>query len=370
MKPAFIPGLKLAEEFHAEIIAPLLGRLFPGLAYSAARLDSGSEVLGFDDQTSVDHGWGPRLTLFLTEEDFPRYSEQINRALADQLPYEFKGYPTNFSVPTPENGGSQVLEPISNGPVNHLVLLQTVRGFFSFYLGFDITQDLQPVDWLTFSEQRLGTIRAGAVFHDELGLEAVRLRFTYYPQDVWLYLLAAAWRRIGQEDHLMGRAGMVADEVGSALIGARLVRDCMRLCFLMERTYAPYAKWFGSAFKQLSCAASLWPVFQGALHAETWQPRESYLVRAYEELAARHNALKVTASLPDKVAAFYERPLKVISQNGFEQALLKAIQDPAVKRIAALPLIGNLDMFSDNVDLVSDPTWRPRLRQLFGAADV
>ncbi len=38
---------------------------------------------------------------------------------------------------------------------------------------------------------------------------------------------------------------MIGDEVGSALIGSRLVRDIMRLCFLMEQTYAPYAKWFG-----------------------------------------------------------------------------------------------------------------------------
>jgi hypothetical protein len=29
----------------------------------------------------------------------------------------------------------------------------------------------------------------------------------------------------------MGRAGLAGDEIGSALIGARLVRDIMRLCF-------------------------------------------------------------------------------------------------------------------------------------------
>jgi hypothetical protein len=35
----------------------------------------------------------------------------------------------------------------------------------------------------------------------------------------------------------MGRAGYVGDELGAALIGSRLVRDMMRLCFLMERQY-------------------------------------------------------------------------------------------------------------------------------------
>jgi hypothetical protein len=163
----------------------------------------------------------------------------------------------------------------------------------------------------------------------------------------------------------MGRAGMVGDEVGSALIAARLVRDCMRLCFLMEKTYAPYPKWFGSAFKKLASAKTLWPVFQAVLRSETWQDRETQLVQAYEYLTACHNALKLTEPLPEKTASFFGRPFRVIAQNGFAQALLKQIQDPAVKRIAERPLIGSIDLFSDNVDLLSNPSWRGKLHQLY-----
>jgi hypothetical protein len=365
MNTVFIPGLRLSEEFYREIVRPILDSHFPGLAHAAALIDGGSEVLGFDDEISVDHHWGPRLMLFLSGEDHPRYSEQINQVLANHLPYEFRGYPTNFTQPDPDDDGVQLLRPITQGPVNHRVSIHTVRSFFTDYLGFDIEQSLEPADWLTFSGQRLRTITTGSVFHDEAGLNAARSRFAYYPQDVWLYLLAAAWTRIGQEEPLMGRAGMVADEVGSALIGARLVRDVMRLCFLMEKTYAPYPKWFGSAFKQLSCAKTLWPVFQGVLRSETWQTRESYLVQAYEYIAARHNALKVTEPLPEKATFFFGRPFQVIALHGFADALLKKIQDPGVKRIAERPVIGNIDLFSDNVDLVSNPSWRTRLRQLY-----
>jgi hypothetical protein len=365
MKTAFIPGLTLSAQFYREIVQPILDRSFPGLVYAAGLIDGGSEVLGFDDEISVDHDWGPRLMLFLSDEDHRRFADQIRHALANQLDGEFKGYPTNFSLPDPNDGGTQLLQPITGGPVNHRVSIQTVRSFFNGYLGFDLEQPLEPADWLTFPEQRLCTITRGAVFHDEAGLNAVRARFDYYPQDVWLYLLAAGWTRVGQEEHLMGRAGMVADEVGSALIVARLVRDGMRLCFLMEKTYAPYPKWFGSAFKQLTCAGTLWPIFQGVLRSETWQAREKYLVRAYEYIAARHNTLKVTEPLPDKVASFYGRPFRVIAQHGFAQALLKKIQDPVVKRIAERPVIGSIDLFSDNVDLVSNPSWRAKLRQLY-----
>ena len=254
MKAPFIPGLKLSEKFYNEVIRPILDDSFPGLAHTAGLIDGGSEVLGYDDETSVDHNWGPRLMLFLSVEDYRRYSEQIKIVLANRIPYEFGGYPTNFTAHLPDKGGAQLMQSICQGPVNHRVSVQTVRSFFNNYLGFDIEQPLEPADWLTFPEQRLCTITKGVIYHDDVGLNAVRSRFSYYPQDVWFYLLAAGWNRIGQEEHLMGRAGMVGDEVGSALIGARLVRDVMRLCFLMEKTYAPYPKWLGSAFKQLSCA--------------------------------------------------------------------------------------------------------------------
>jgi hypothetical protein len=361
----FIPGMKLSEDFYREAVRPILDNAFPGLAHAAGLIDSGSEVLGFDDETSTDHHWGPRLILFLSGEDHPQYCAQIHQVLAENLPREFKGYSTNFTKPDPNDSGTQLLQPITSGPVNHRVITTTPRDFFIDYLGFDLEQPLEPADWLTFSEQRLLTITKGMVFHDEVGLNAVRSRFAYYPQDVWLYLLASAWMRIEQEEPLMGRSGIVGDEVGSALIGARLVRDVMRLCFLMERTYTPYPKWLGLAFKQLSCSRILWPVLQGALRSETWQDREGYLVQAYEVIAGRHNTLKITEPLPEQTAYFHGRPFKVIAQHGFAAALLRKIQDPIVKRIAEKPVIGSIDLFSDNVDLVSNPSWRKKLRQLY-----
>jgi hypothetical protein len=249
--------------------------------------------------------------------------------------------------------------------VNHRVKTLTVRGFLVDYLGFDVELPLEPADWLTFPEQKLRSLAATAVYHDEIGLQAVLARFAYYPHDVWLYLLAAGWARIGQEEHLMGRAGMVGDEVGSALIGARLVRDVMRLCFLMERTYAPYPKWFGSAFKRLACAERLRPILQAALAAEEWPTRGRYLAQAYEVIAAMHNALRLTESLPEQAMPFFGRPFQVMALHGFAGALLRQIRDPAVKRIAGRPPIGGLDQFSDSTDLISNPYWRPMVRRLY-----
>jgi len=362
---SFVPGLQLSEAFYREAVRPILARAYPGLSHAAALIGPGSEVLGLDDATSTDHHWGPRVLLFLEEGDHARLADAMRAALAYELPTEFMGYSTHFSAPDPNDNGTQLLERIERGPVNHRVETHTLRGFVAEQLGFDLEEDLTAADWLTFPEQRLLHLTAGAVFHDGVGLEDVRARFADYPRDVWLYRMAAAWARVGQEEHLMGRTGDAGDEVGSALIGARLVRDCMRLGFLMERRYAPYAKWFGMAFRGLACAGELEPALQRALHARDWRKRERYLVAAYEALARRHNALGLTAPLPERAALFFGRPYRVIALRGFAEALLEQIEDPEVKRIASNAPIGGVDQFSDSTDLLEDPSWRPALKRLY-----
>ena len=363
--PDFIHGLELSRLFFDEAVKPILDADFPGLRYAAARLGTGSEVLGFDDETSTDHCWGARVDLFLSEADHAAARDAIDDALRRKLPHRIRDYPTSFSEPDPTDNGTFHLEAREDGPVNHRVEMFTTRGFFLYYLAFDIERDIEPADWLTFPEQKLRTITSGEIFHDELGLKDVRERFRYYPHDVWLYQLASAWARVGQEEHLMGRAGAVGDELGSALIGARLVRDLMRLCFLMERAYAPYPKWFGTAFKRLSCAGEISPALDAALRAATWDERERHLVSAYEQAARMHNALGLTDPLPDTARDFFGRPFQVIALHGFADALLARITDENVRRIAARHPIGSIDLFSDSTDLVSHTDWRAPLRKLY-----
>jgi hypothetical protein len=361
----FIKGVELCGLFFREAVKPVLDAEFPRLRYSAARLGSGSEVLGFDDEMSTDHGWGPRVDLFLEEDADAASRDAVREALRQRLPHRFRGYPTSFTEPDPNDNGTQHLDARDAGPVNHKVELKTARLFFLEYLDFDLGRELEPADWLTFPEQKLRTVADGPIFHDEAKLGDTRRRFDYYPRDVWLYLLAAAWERVGQEEHLMGRAGLAGDELGSALIGARLVRDLVRLCFLMERRYAPYPKWFGTAFTELACAGEFAPHLRAALAATGWRERESHLARAYELAALRHNALGVTEPLPTRPRDFFGRPFKVIALHGFAAALRARIDDEAVERIAARRPIGGIDQFSDSTDLISHTQWRATLRKLY-----
>lgn len=356
--PAFVPGLELSRIYYEEAVGPLLAARFPDLPYAAALLGSGSEVLGFDTPVSTDHHWGPRLFLFLPEGEYERRREAITALLAEWLPYEIRGFSTNFGPP--DAIGVQLRRPIDAGPVNHWVRPTTVRRFVMGALGVDPHGTLAPRDWLTFPEQRLLELTAGAVYHDGPGeLTAVRRRFAYYPRDVWLYRLAAQWKRISQEEAFMGRCGDSGDDLGSRLVAARLVRDLMRLAFLLERAYAPYSKWFGTAFARLRCAAELGPYCARALAAETWREREGYLSDAYRVVARLHNALGVTSPLAEEVAPYYDRPYLTLRADRFAAALREAIADEEIRRIAGD--CGAVDQFVDCTDVTTRPELCRRL---------
>ena len=284
--------------------------------------------------------------------------------MAEHLPGRFYGYPTHSAYAPDEPDTLLMAEP-DGGPIHHRVFVTTARRFVLRHLSFDVDAPLHAADWLTFPSQQLLEITAGAVHHDGTGeVTAMREMFAYYPHDIWLYLLAAGWQRVGQEEPFVGRAGSVGDELGSAVIGSRLVHDVMSLAFLLERRYAPYAKWFGTAFATLECAGELSPILWRAQRAAAWRDREAALSRAYEYLARRHNALGVTAAVPETVSGFYNRPFRVIHGERIAKTILAAIQDPVVRRIAEGPLIGSVDQLSDNTDL-RQATLREKRRALY-----
>lgn len=333
--PKFIPGLELSRLFYQYEVKPILDRNFPGLRYSAALIGWGSEVLGFDTALSRDHHWGPRVLLFLSENDSRRLRKRISDTLSAQLPVDFRGYSTNFSKPEP-NGIRRPVR-IKRGPVDHMINIYTIRSFLMSRLRFDPKRRIKVSDWLSFQEQRLLELTSGEVYHDGLGeLKRVRAKFAYYPNDIWRFLMAIQWLRIAEEEAFVGRAGDVGDELGSQLVAARLVREIIKLSFMMERKYAPYSKWLGSAFNQLKIAKRLKPLLKNVLNAKTWKTREKWLARAYSVLGEKHNALKITKRLSTKTLLYYKRPYTVIFAERFAKAITQTIRDPNVKKIVAI----------------------------------
>jgi hypothetical protein len=348
----FVPGLALAREFYAMVVRPLLAEHFPGVRYAAALLGPGSEVAGFDSRRSTDHDWGPRLQVFLPDGEATDRAASITDMLADRLPESFRGYRVAF--PLSREG---------DGTARHRVEVAGLGAWLTGRLGFDPQGAVTLLDWLATPTQRLAEFTGGSVFHDGPGeLSRARDALAWYPRDVWLYLLACQWRRIEQEEAFPGRCAEAGDDLGSIVVTARLARDLMRLCLLMQRRYPPYSKWLGTAFAALPGASGLAACLAATVSAGSWPARERHLVEAYEIVAALHNQLGVTTPLDTSTRGFYDRPYQVIDAKRFTAALRAAIADP---RIRALPQTGSVDQFTDSTDAAGD---LPLLRACAAAA--
>ena len=349
--PDFIHGKELSRRFYNESVKQILAEHYPALVYSAGLWGYGSEVLGFDTPMSRDHDWGPRLQIFLSEED-RSLQQQIWDTLAQTLPKTFYGYSTHFGPPNEEDKGTRHMSLKEDGPVDHRVQIMTLEDYLTDYLPVNVLEAISPADWLIIPQQRLRTIVAGGVFHDGLDcLLPVQEKLHWYPDAVWFYLLASGFSRIGQEEHLMGRCGYVGDEIGSAQLGAHLTRTIMLLTFWMEKSYAPYHKWFGTSFKQLDSAEELLPTLHTIRLADTWQDREKGLETAYLFLLRKLNSLKITAPVEEKTADFFGRPFRVIYAEKIANQLKEEIKEPL---LANLPLIGNIDLVSSSTDVLEN----------------
>ncbi len=342
----FIPGLEVSERYFVEIVEPLIATHFPDLKYAAGLIGHGSEVLGFDIPQSMDHDWGPRVLLFLSNDDLVERKNQIEEVLHANIPEKYLDYSTSL---------------LAEGKKFELrIEVHSVDSYFKECvheknLTLDPHKELDSVDWLLFPQQELLVLTGGKVFRDDIGeLTTVRKKLEYYPHDVWLFILAAQWRRIGQEEPFVGRAADAGDDLGSQVVAARMVREVMRLCFMMEKKYIPYSKHFGNGFRRLACAKDLTPIMRKALMAGDFATREKYMSEMYEYVARMHNALGITDSVPVKVTKFVERPYLIIHAEDIDEAIKKQIKDPVLKNLKVK--FGAVDQFADDTDFLTNFT--------------
>jgi hypothetical protein len=334
-------GADLAGRFYRSAVAPLLARHFPDVTFAAGRLGSGSDVLGYDDARSQDHDWGCRLNLLVSSSD-AGLVPAVDDLLEAALPERFEDHPVRFPLTWDQRA-------------RHKVDVDALSSFATGRLGADPTRPLAPVDWLVMTGQSVLELTAGAVFADRSGaLGRVRSLLTWYPDDVWLYVLAAGWQRLVQELPMVGRTGERGDDIGSRIIAARLVRDLRHLCFLVERRWAPYPKWAGIAFADLALAADVGPSLDTALRSDSWSDRQDALAAAADAVLAAQSAAGLPVVRP-ATHSFFDRPV-LIANPDIATALRADITDPWVLRLP--PGLGSIEQWSDNVDLLAHPTRR------------
>ena len=222
-------GLELAHGYFTRHGLPLIHDKFPDYQERIAGglVGMGSECLGFDDEFSRDHDWGPGFCLWLTQSDF----DQIGR----QLQEEYQKLPTThagFERQQSEWGGGRV-------------------GVFEtgeFYRGFigrpDAPQTLY--DWLRIPENSLSLCTSGQIFHDPLQeFSAIRQQLlNFYPDDVRIVKIAARCMSAGQSgQYNFVRSLARRDYFAAQYAQTKFCSDIMSLVYLLNRRYAPYYKW-------------------------------------------------------------------------------------------------------------------------------
>lgn len=232
-------------------------------------------------------------------------------------------------------------------------------------LGVDATAGMSVLDWLLTPQQRLLGVDAGAVHADDSGaLSELRQALSWYPDQVWRWLLACQWHRLAQEEAFVARTAEVGDEAGSAVTAARLVREMMRLALLLDRRYAPYQKWLGTAFAGGRHPDGLPGHLADALHAPDATDRESALAEAHGALARRSNDAARTDRIDPSTRTYHQRPSRVLMADRFTEAWLATVTDPTLR---TLPLIGAVDQVVDSTDVLSTPRTYRRLAGLYEA---
>ena len=355
------PGQGLSRGFFYEAAQPILNADFPGLRYTAGLLGYGSDVLGFDDEVSTDHMWGPRFYLFLREEDMD-LSEALMANFARKLPREYRGYSVSFSPPDPEDGGVRVMEPATGEEARPLIFIHTIDEYLMGEIGTAWPARMDCAHGLAVAEQRLLSLAMADLYRDDLGMAERLAPLAYYPKEARLYLIASNWSIIASEQAFSRRCSRRGDEIGSRLVCARIVERLMRLCFLYNGVYAPYSKWFAAAFGRLPVPAALKEALSAALSASDGAEREDHLVRAQAMTAELHNASGLTAPVEYRVEPYFTREIKVIYADKFARATGEQLKGTELENV---PLFGAISDIGGLCEAADRPEALRKLKSLY-----
>jgi hypothetical protein len=355
-------GLELCERFYREAVLPLIEHRTPQLVgrHAAGLIGYGSDVLGYDDDLSRDHEWGPRGLIWLQETDYARYARELDRVLAEELPLAYRGYSTRFV----EDPALEVLVPAPSGqPGRHHVVITTVCRYLHVRLGL---RSLPPstIEWLCIPEQKLLEWTGGSIFCDPVGeITRARRELAYLPDAVWRFKLLYAWERIGHVD-VVALNALRGDTLSARLNLARLVEGIVHLVYLLNRRYRPGTpKWLSRAFDQLPrLAGEIGPQLERCLTLENLRQGRALLDSVLIALVEEHNRLgitrPVTLGAPDPIR---ERGLAPFSLRDVENALRESLSP----ELRGLALHGGCDQWTSNDDLLLWPEQYRKCRHLY-----
>ena len=232
-----IKGMLLSRRYYTEYGKKIFDTRFKSLMDRVAvgLVGPGSECLGFDDEYSRDHDWGPGFCLWLTSDDFQQYGEAFQDCY-DSLSKRFNGFgPRMVSI---GEAGRQ-------GPM-------MITDFYMRYTG--LTTPPRTLEQWDIPSQKMVLCTNGEVFSDPLGVFS-KWRNTllqFYPENLRLKKIADRCMHAGQAGQYNWQRGILRQD--PFLITTAKINFCteiIKLIFLLNKRYAPYYKWLLKGVRQL-----------------------------------------------------------------------------------------------------------------------
>lgn len=228
-------GMELARRYFGAYEPTLVF----GLPYSVERrlafglVGPGSECLGFDDDASRDHDFGPGFCVWVPRELYADWGEELARRY-DALPKEFMGQ-----------------RRVETALAGQRVGVFETESFYRTFTGLE--HEPQGVaEWLRIPEQFLATVTDGEVFSDASGqFSRVRRALQgFYPQDVVRKKVAANMAVMAQAgQYNLWRCLRRGDVVAAGTARTEFLQASMAALHLLAGTYMPFYKW---SFRSLS----------------------------------------------------------------------------------------------------------------------
>ncbi len=242
-------GLELSRKYYETYGKEMIEKVCPAAKNRIAvgLVGQGSECLGYDDDISADHDYGPSFCMWLLREDYETYGQILAEAY-ERLPKDFCG--VKGRVVSAQGGGR--------------VGVLCIPDFYYSLCGItDVPKTNR--EWLWLQESRLNMVTNGAVFEDPLG-EFTRIReglLAYFPEDVRKKKIVSRLAFMAQSgQYNYARLMRRREYVGAQIALGDFIKNTCSVVHLLNKTYVPFYKWMHRSLKDCERLPQVYDMLQ------------------------------------------------------------------------------------------------------------
>ncbi|MBR5361217.1 MAG: DUF4125 family protein [Lachnospiraceae bacterium] len=254
----YVKGLDISVAFYEEHGAPMIHEKFPEYESRIAvgLFGEGSDCMGFDDEVSRDHDWGPGFMMLMRRDVYDEIGDRL-KAEYNALPNEYRGYKRNA---TAEGEGRVGVICIEDLLCRYLPELfgnnnrNDMAAALSWVTDKEMTDAISRDRLKLVPETVLAQFVNGEIWRDDIGvITTIRNKVSeYYDDDTWTRRLAISLIHTAQAgQYNLSRTLNRGDRLTALMYLSEYMKNVLHTLFLINRTYAPYDKWLAAGAGRL-----------------------------------------------------------------------------------------------------------------------